>query len=252
MDVIQKNLLDKALNNSLGHFFILNPPGRAKGAKKELMKWSELLLQSYFASTSEANGQKTASKNLKNNEDVLIIDEELVNKKFYDKSFVQKISQFFSYRPVKTNRKFVIIEDLEKMSVIHSNKLLKIFEEPPVNATIFLLNPSLLKVLPTIASRAVFIRVALKAQGLNSDLGLWSKKLEKKNLHQFCEYFKNRHEDEKDLARAVMDKIDEGTQTSLIKKAERYLKEQSEDALYNHNNYARLTLLKEIFTELAE
>lgn len=242
MDPIKKNLLKKARENNLGHFFILNPSARAKDPKKDLMKWTEDLVGACFESHSV--------KELKNNEDVLIIDEELVNKKFYDKSLVQKVAQFFSYRPIRGNRKFVIIEDLEKMSEIHSNKLLKLFEEPPVNATIFALNPSLTKVLPTIASRAVFIRVSLKREPISSDLGLWVKKLEKKNLHQFCDFFKNRQEEEKQLAGAVMDQIAANSNPELFKKTETYLKERVEDATYNHNNYARLTLLREIFTDL--
>lgn len=244
-DKIGKNLLDKALKGSLAHFFIVNPPGRAKDAKAALRNWCESLVGSYFEACSKR------AKNLKNVEDALIIDDEMLAKKYYDQAFVSQITQFLSHRPVIGDRKFIIIEDMDKMSPIHCNKLLKIFEEPPVNATIFALNPSGSKPMQTIASRAVSLRAPIPVQKELLELNNWNKKLERKNLHQFCEYFKTRREEERDFARALTDNIGESAGKSLLNKTQKYLEIHIEDDSYNHNSYARLTLLREIYLELA-
>lgn len=245
MDSIQKNLLAKALNGNLGHFFILNPPGRAKNPKADLMKWCQAIIKEFFAQGAQQ------VKDLKNNEDVLIIDSDMVNKKFYDKAFVHLISQFLSHAATRSDRKFIIIEELDKMSSVHSNKLLKIFEEPPVNATIFLLNPTLSKALATISSRAVTVRTSLPLEDEPKDLASWAKKLDKKDLHQFCDYFKTRQDEEKALSQAVLEQISSQADSQLFLKTEKYLKSHTEDALYNHNSYSRLTLLREIYLSLA-
>ena len=247
MDTTQKNLVNKAVSGNLGHFFIVNPPGRSKDPKKDLMRWIQQIVQAYF----KAKGSQT--EDIKNNEDALVIDEEMINKKYYDKSLVDSVSKFLSHLPIRADRKFVIIEDLSKMSDIHSNKLLKVFEEPPVNATIFLLNPSSSKVLPTIASRAVFIRAMIRQQEIGqSDLDVWVKKLEKKNMHQFCDFFKTRKEEEIALAQALMDRINPATRAGLFRKAQKYLKEHAQDSIYNHNSYSRLAQLREIYLEVSE
>lgn len=245
MDTLQTNLLNKALQGNLGHFFLVNPPGRAKEPKKYLRKWIEKIVNAYFEKNS------VAVKDLKNNEDVLIIDEELVSKKFYDISFAQAISQFLSHRATRADRKWIIIEDITRMSDIHSNKLLKIFEEPPVNATIFVLNPSLSKPMATISSRAVTIRAKISVDNEKADLTKWIEKLENKNLHQFCDYFKTRADEEKQLAKALTDNWPSNAKKELFEKENQYFKAHAEDSIYNHNSYSRLTLLREIFIAIA-
>tara|TARA_Y100001936_G_C16084323_1_gene680409 strand:- start:1207 stop:1974 length:768 start_codon:yes stop_codon:yes gene_type:complete len=245
VDEIQKNLVEKARKSMIGHFFIVNPPGRAKDPKKDLMRWSQQIVNEFFKS------HNAHTSDLKNNEDVLILDEELVNKKFYDKSVVDLVSKFLSHLPTRADRKFVIIEDLSKLSEIHNNKLLKIFEEPPVSSTIFLLNPSLVKVLPTIDSRSITIRAMVKQSTLEkSDLNAWRKKLDKKDMHQFCDFFKTRKEEEVSLAQALLDQIDQNSNSKLLRKAQTYLQDQAEDSKYNHNSYSRLARLREIYLEL--
>ncbi|MBC77616.1 MAG: hypothetical protein CME64_16545 [Halobacteriovoraceae bacterium] len=245
MDNIQKNLVEKAKKSMIGHFFIVNPPGRAKDPKKDLMRWTEQIVQEFFKSKNAQTSE------LKNNEDVLILDDELVNKKFYDKSVVDLVSKFLSHLPTRADRKFVVIEDLSKLSEIHNNKLLKIFEEPPVSSTIFLLNPSLVKVLPTIDSRAITIRAMVKQTALEqADLGAWRKKLEKKDMHQFCDFFKTRKEEEVSLAQALLDQIDPNSNAQLFRKAQKYLEAQAEDSKFNHNSYSRLARLREIYLEI--
>lgn len=244
MDKTRENLLKKAQEGKLGHFFIVNPPGRAKNPKNSLMSWCDGLIKAYFKSYSRP------SEDIKNLEDVLVIDEEIVSKKFYDKVFTQTISQFLSHKAVVGDRKFIVIEDLDRMSQIHANKLLKIFEEPPVNATIFLLNPSGAKPLPTISSRAVALRAEVPVENGLLNLEKWNKKLSDKNLHQFCDFFKARPDEEKDFARALSDQMGPKTNKELLAKTDKFLRTQIEDSLFNHNSYSRLTLLREIYLEV--
>lgn len=65
--------------------------------------------------------------------------------------------KFLNYRPFELKKKFIFVNDAHLMSVIVSNKLLKIFEELPENFCLFLFAPQSQNLLPTVESRAIKI-----------------------------------------------------------------------------------------------
>lgn len=67
------------------------------------------------------------------------------------------LNKFLNYRAFELKKKFIFIHDAHLMSVIVSNKLLKVFEELPENFCLFLFAPQDQSLLPTVESRAIKI-----------------------------------------------------------------------------------------------
>lgn len=65
--------------------------------------------------------------------------------------------KFLNYRAYELKKKFIFITDAHLLSVIVSNKLLKVFEELPENFCLFLFCPQGQDLLPTVESRAIKI-----------------------------------------------------------------------------------------------
>jgi DNA polymerase III delta prime subunit len=59
---------------------------------------------------------------------------------------------------------FFILYDADKLTDLISNKLLKVLEEPHSNHTLILLNPKNTKLLPTIASRTINLRLPIPSE----------------------------------------------------------------------------------------
>jgi hypothetical protein len=90
--------------------------------------------------------------------DVLVITG-VEDKKDYTVEDAVLMEKFFSWKAVQSERKFVVIPEAHRITQILANKWLKLLEEPPVPATIFLLNPRRIKLLPTIQSRSLALRL---------------------------------------------------------------------------------------------
>ena len=74
-----------------------------------------------------------------------------------DSPGISALIKFLNYRAFELKKKFIFINDAHLMSVIVSNKLLKIFEELPENFCLFLFAPQSQNLLPTVESRAIKI-----------------------------------------------------------------------------------------------
>lgn len=61
-------------------------------------------------------------------------------------------------KPFYSKRKIYILDNADKLTTEAQNALLKIFEEPPLYATVILICHNLSKMLPTIISRAVLVK----------------------------------------------------------------------------------------------
>ena len=72
-----------------------------------------------------------------------------------DSSGIAALLKFLNYRAIHLKKKFIFINDAHLLSVIVSNKLLKIFEELPENFCLFLFAPQEENLLPTVESRAL-------------------------------------------------------------------------------------------------
>jgi hypothetical protein len=103
-----------------------------------------------------------AVNDVRNHEDVLIVCPK-ANGNYVLEDFAEMFS-FLNYKATRAKRKFLIIEQVEKLTHHVSNKLLKTLEEPPVETTIFFINNKKANLLSTIKSRAITLRVQIKNQ----------------------------------------------------------------------------------------
>ncbi len=87
---------------------------------------------------------------------------------------VREIKHFFSLKPLEGGNRICIISHAETMRLEASNALLKILEEPPKGAYIFLTAPNPNFLLPTIVSRCLILRC--KGEELSKAFNLLVKK----------------------------------------------------------------------------
>lgn len=73
---------------------------------------------------------------------------------------VRKLKGFFSLSATEGGRRIVIIDAADEMNVAAANALLKVLEEPPANALLFLISHQPSRLLPTIRSRCRELRCA--------------------------------------------------------------------------------------------
>ena len=74
-----------------------------------------------------------------------------------DSTGIEDLLKFLNYRAFHLKKKFIFLNDAHLLSVIVSNKLLKVFEELPENFCLFLFAPKEENLLPTVESRAINI-----------------------------------------------------------------------------------------------
>jgi DNA polymerase-3 subunit delta' len=97
---------------------------------------------------------------LQDHPDVLWVErDEDENDYKVDSPGVLSLLKFLNYRSFELKKKFIFITDAHLLSVIVSNKLLKIFEELPENFCLFLFCPQGQDLLPTVESRAIKILI---------------------------------------------------------------------------------------------
>lgn len=149
--VIQEKILSLVNANNLHNLYLIE--GNRADEKLEVHEWLYQLLTKHLTQ----NNSKTSANN---HQDILFIapDEK---KKNYTSTEIEEIFKFLNYNASELKRKFLIITNAEKLTDTSANKLLKTFEEPPVPLTIFLLNPFLSEVIPTISSRSIKLKLAL-------------------------------------------------------------------------------------------
>jgi hypothetical protein len=141
-------------------------------------------------------------------------------------------------------KKFIIFDDIQFLSEINCNKLLKFFEEPPIDCQYLLLNPNNVKLISTISSRAISFTLSTNSSNKKNYFDSLKEKVISKDLTSFCEYLKKRPELEIRLISSLIDsKLLTGKQ---IPDAQKYIKELSTDKKYNNTPYMRHTLLYDL------
>jgi DNA polymerase-3 subunit delta' len=84
---------------------------------------------------------------------------------------VRKLKGFFSLSATEGGRRIVIVDAADEMNVSAANALLKILEEPPADALLFLISHQPSRLLPTIRSRCRELRcVTLDASDMSTAL----------------------------------------------------------------------------------
>ena len=144
-EIIKNQLLLKASSDELHNVYLLDSV--MTDEEHNLHAWAEGFLSDYLQS-------RNIRTSVPNHQDILFLEPD-PKKKYYGIESLDIIFKFLNYRAVEIPRKFLVLTDVGKLSVSDSNKLLKTFEEPPIPLTIFLLNPNLNDIIPTVASRCI-------------------------------------------------------------------------------------------------
>jgi hypothetical protein len=188
------NLIDtlflKAKKGELGHFYILEPNRHDDEASEILSLFVKNFLDQYF----KFQISKNEVPSIDNNPDVFFLGNQSKNDEKKSASYhvddLAALNDFMQFRSLLGDRKFVIIPEAQKLSLIISNKLLKLLEEPPVETTLFLLNSQKLKLIDTLHSRAIHLRISPPPRKKNSPL--WEELIEdvkEYGLHNFLEKY---------------------------------------------------------------
>lgn len=186
-------LLEKARENKLGHFYIVETSASEESSHEELYSFVHQLIRNYY---QKVEGTKHPLSHLMDHPDVLVLGNfEKAQDEKAEKSFkvedAEALARFFEFKPVQGKKKFAVITEAHRINPTVANKWLKLFEEPQGNSTIFLLNPRRVQLLPTIHSRAIHLRLSGKSRP--SDFSEWNDFLDQLNkmpLSEFIDHYK--------------------------------------------------------------
>jgi len=144
-------------NNSISHLYILEG---AKGIGKKTLSF-------YLSSMLHCEGQNKPcmechhciKHQTSNHPDLIIVKEKDKDKKSIGVDTVRGIISDLYIKPFLSDKKIYIIPDGETLSVEAQNALLKVLEEPPSHALIFLLTTSSGSLLQTVRSRGITLKI---------------------------------------------------------------------------------------------
>ena len=109
-----------------------------------------------------------------------------------DSNDIVTFLKFINYRPLKLKKKFIFLYDAHLLSIIVSNKLLKVFEELGDHYCLFLMVPDKAPLLATVESRGIKIRLSpdITSDGVATTLDL----TQFKNPNELLAYIKKQNE----------------------------------------------------------
>jgi hypothetical protein len=159
-----ENLLKKAQQGSLAHFYIVETSAPESEALKVLLDFTHDFIRGYY---HQVEGQKQSLVHLMDHPDVYVLgnlaESDDKEGKFFSVLESEEFARFFEFKSVQGGRKFAVITEAHRINPIVANKWLKLLEEPQGQSTIILLNPRRQKLLDTIHSRAQHLRLPFKA-----------------------------------------------------------------------------------------
>lgn len=154
---LQDKLLRWARDKKLAHFYILEPTKSSPQAQADCENFCEDFLREYFKA-----GPLPGPESPWDHPDVLTlgnrVDQEEVTSNYTVDEALAFI-RYFEFAPVNAPHKFAIITQANRINTIVANKWLKLFEEPNKDCTIILINSQRIKLLETIESRGILLRL---------------------------------------------------------------------------------------------
>lgn len=177
-----KLLSNKANTRELAHLYLIEP--NKADYQGFCYSWCYELIEKILGTSLPENSP-----------DILFL-QTVKDAKQYTKEHIKEIYDFTNYKATQLPQKYIIISEAHKLTENNYNKLLKTFEEPPIDLTVFLINPHKVNLLATIESRAIKIKIFNKEKKhdnflssiLDSELGFtgFCEKLDenKETLHQ--------------------------------------------------------------------
>ncbi|MGE3608097.1 MAG: hypothetical protein AB7I27_00820 [Bacteriovoracaceae bacterium] len=157
-------LLEKSKKNQLGHFYLLETTKDSSMANDELQKFVHLFIKNYY---QQIENHKQSIDNLMDHPDVFVLESKDSEHGYYTVEESEGLARFLEFKAVQSKRKFAVIKDAHRINTIVANKWLKLLEEPTSEVTIFLLNPRRQKLLDTIHSRAIHLRLPIPTPSID-------------------------------------------------------------------------------------
>lgn len=158
-----------------------------------------------------------------------------------DSPGIKSLLKFLNYRAYELKKKFIMINDAHLMSVIVSNKLLKVFEELPENFCLFLFSPQDQGLLPTVESRAIKILLPKDLSSIDYDAPLPTFT----SAQDFVASLKKSDHPESDEKRFVEDALIKTLKSANFKEcsdALENLKHFSQSSDFNNSKLSRISL----------
>lgn len=199
MDKIQKIIQTKFQQKKLAHFYLLNP------SRVENSNFLEDWILKVF--------ENFTTKEIQNHPDFLHIQSD-DQKKIYKWEELSEIFNFLKYGAIEWHQKIIVISDAHKITDNISNKLLKVFEEPPTHCTFFLINPTKKKLLQTIESRAINLSVKIDKEEIFEKFDINT--LKDLHLHDFINELKSKPELEDKITSELLNHCDYQLSSKLL------------------------------------
>lgn len=150
---LMQRLLELAQQKKLAHFYILEPTQSSPLAQTECESFCHDFLKAYLSQGPSSPWEHP---------DVLVlgnrVDQDEVTTNFSVEEALN-FMRYFEFAPINAPHKFAIITQANRISTIVANKWLKLLEEPNKDTTIILINAQRVKLLETIQSRGILLRL---------------------------------------------------------------------------------------------
>jgi DNA polymerase III delta prime subunit len=241
-------LKNKFSADQAGHFYLLTPNNLIEDDRLTL--WTKTLIANIMSDQKVFN-----SDNILNHEDFLYISKDEKGSSSYKLVDFNDFFSFLNYDATRYKRKVIIIDNAEKMSVSVANKLLKTLEEPPIKATIFLLNSQKVSLLETIKSRAIKLNIPLEKSEVSQELILETLEEVKhgKTLDEFILDYKSNKKKEVDLCKQLTHWVNENTiNAKQINSLDIINKQTINDHIFNAGPLNRLHKIYFLIKELID
>lgn len=155
VDFYKDFLYQKWTQKKMGHMYILHLSPLVKDPYQCLLDWT-------LSFMAQITGRPMELLQGKGHPDLLIIQKQQEKQHEYTLNDFTEFFEFIGLCPLEFGHRFVIIPDASCLSSLLVNKLLKSFEEPPENVSIFLHNPYQAKLMPTLQGRGINLHLPYK------------------------------------------------------------------------------------------
>lgn len=154
---LMERLLKLASEKKLAHFYILEPTKSSPNAQADCEAFCEEFFKKYFKSLG-----LSAPENVWDHPDITTLGNRVGQDEILNNFSVEEalgFIRYFEFAPINAPHKFALITQAGRISTVVANKWLKLLEEPNKDATIILINSNRIKLLETIESRGILLRL---------------------------------------------------------------------------------------------
>lgn len=221
---LKKNLLLRYEKNLLGQVYLAK-----YGAHTNPKEWAQDFLKSITPLTDHP--------------DILWVElEEKENSYKVESKGILELLKFLNYNAFELKKKFIFILDAHLLSVIVSNKLLKVLEELPENFCLFLFAPKDENLLATVESRAIKVTIETAEEKIDFD----APPLDFKSAQELLAELKGSDDELLLEKKFIEERLNNALKNANFKDCALLLdklKHYSESEAFNNSKLSRLSLL---------